>query len=261
LNFNKIMENRQTLKNKILEIYNKININNPDKINLENKAKDLKDPFLTEYKKEIDSASKNFKEGNFQSKSSENTVYTLELIEITDADFREETIEIKTLDKIEGKVLNILNQINLGLYKYCKKEIKLLIIEDMLKTYVSPDLSGLTKNKITRIIANIVEHEFNEHENKKTHIREDLLKSIINLIKPELDNFFSKYTGNKLENLTKYQRKNIINFFIDELGAKFLDMKIIDNQLNADDLAFLKSKIRLLVLNRYNNLFTFHDQF
>jgi hypothetical protein len=51
----------------------------------------------------------------------------------------------------------------------------------------------------------------------------------------------------------------VINFFIDELSLKFLDAKTINNLVNDDDIDYLKSKIRILVLNRYNNLYSFHD--
>jgi len=179
---NKIL--KEKLINHIKEKYkNNQNIDLEDKIDLESKLSSNFDPALEEYKKDIYATIKKRINTNgvriSKSITDKDVLPDIEnLEEIEDlADEEPATFDLEIIEKIDNKVLSILQYLNMDIYN--KNDLKETIINDMLEYIFFVSVENGT-------IDNII------NKNPERISQERFIQELKKIVSPELKIFFSK---------------------------------------------------------------------
>ena len=244
------MVNRKKIINLIINLYNHENENNPNKLNLMIPAKNNEDYFFKEFKKEIEKSLNNNISDLSLEIDNKKKVVEEKKEEIIKQDNAVDPDTVKKLARVEKKVSEILNLLNMSLYRYKKEDLKNLIITDMLHRYFKTNASEFEKEKIIDAIASLVDNQFRQYESKKEQKRQDMLNSILNTIMPEINNFVEKHSQKGLETLTLLQKENIIKYFIISIENKYLRNEKTIKRINDSDYDFIKNKIKVYIVNR-----------
>lgn len=245
---------KEEIKKKILEVYNKINENNPDKLDIEKAAKNNPDPSIKEFldefnqsyfKKDIDVILDKV-EKKEEIKEKEET--------LEPEDLEDPVINKMILEKIEKKVQAILNDMNLELYKNKKIDLENVLINDVIENIIDVEINSFRENLIAKYIIRLVSKEYDELEIKKKNRRKELLRDLLNKILPEVKEFFEKYNYNKLRSMSLFQKKNIIKIFLHTLDKKFIKKQKNEKKVNNQEYKYLRSKVRDFIIRKYNEI-------
>ncbi len=243
------MNIKEIIKKKILEVYNKNNENNPQKLDIEKINKI--DPFYNEFQEEI---LKSIKSKNSEIETKDDLLKKEEALPIETLYSEDEEIDNNLLIEIEKKILNFLSNLKLEYYKNAKDDLKNIFIKEILDSYQSLNLKENIIKKISIYIDDLVDHEFKEFHSKKGYLKKELLKGKLQKILPDVNGFFDKNNGKKLIQMTIFQRNNLIKYFIETLYGNYVQNDFIENIINEEEFIFLKDKIKEFVINRYEKI-------
>ena len=249
------MGKREELIKNIIDNYNKINNNNPEKIYLEKPAKDNEDPFLKEFKKEINKSIFNKKNEKHQKTTKITDSDNLEDNELDSANSVNKVgLDKETINKIKVKIKEILKIINIGFFIYKKAELKKVIFDNIINNFIDINLTDIKKQKINDLINILIDQEVKIFfSNDNNHKNKELLKYFLKNIYPEIIEFYKKNEYEKINKLSIAQKKFLINSFIEYLERKYLNKEIRKNNITQNEYNFLKSKIKIFISKQEQN--------
>jgi hypothetical protein len=250
------MNQREKLIKNIIENYNKKNSNNPEKIYLEKPAKDNKDPFFIEFKKEINKSiyTKEKKKHKKSNKEIDNEDFKNELENNSENVLNNDRLDKDIIDKIKIKTKEILKVITINLFLYKKDKLQEMIFNIIIKDYNDINLTDIKKEKIGNLISILIEHEMISYfSNDDKHENSELLKYFLKKIYPEIIHFYNKNEYEKINKLSIAQKKFFINSFVEYLERKYLKKEINKNNISQEEYNFLKSKINVFIAKQEKN--------
>lgn len=246
------MKTREKLIKNIIDNYNKQNSDSTEKTYLEKPAKDIEDPFLKEFKKEI----------NESILKKENEKHQ-KIIETTDLDNLEndelnsinnEQLDNYIINKIKIKTKEILNIINIGFFTNKKSELKKMIFDVIINDNENSGLTEIKKQKINDLINILIEQEINKYFlNDHNYKNKKILKYFLTNIYPEINEYFKKNKYEKINKLSITQKKFLITSFIEYLERKYLKKELKKNNITQDEYSFLRSKINTFISKQEQN--------
>jgi|GEM_PF-5228008 len=248
------MSINEEFKNRIVNLYNEINKSNKDKIDLLKKAVDLEDPFFIDFRKEIRNS---IKKNNGEEVEEENydDIAVEDIPEIlVDKYSEDEEVSKDLLRIIKINVLDLLKKINMELNKKNIESLKYFVINDTFETCIQEEISDVIRNKIIDFISNLIKYHFKEYQSKKEYKRKEMLIKVLNEILPDVNNFFDNNSHKKLNKMTLYQRKYLINYFLTEIYSNYLQDDLDNKIINKEEYDFLREKIKMFVLNKYEKI-------
>ena len=246
------MKKREKLIKNIINKYNKKNSNNSEKTLLEKPAKDNEDPFLKEFKIEINKSIHKKENEKHQNKAEGADISNFEnhesLSENTDL------FDKEIINKIKIKTKEILKIINIRLFLKKKTELNKMIYDNILNNIGEINLTDIKKQKINDLINILIQQEINAYIlNDNNHKNKELLKFFLNNIYPEIVEFYKKNEYEKVNKLSITQKKFLIDSFIEYLERKYLKKELKKNNISQNDYYFLKSKINSFILKQEKN--------
>jgi len=241
------MKDFKEIKKEITEKYKKIN-NISDL--LDKKAINQKEQYLVEFENDINL---------FLKKNIDN-----DIILKSEAKSDKKTEEEIKKDKIKkdfGKIKNeltkriksIFNGINIFLYKHCKNDLKKLLVDDLYE-FFNIRLADYSSSEISDFVDNFVNIKYNEIFLNKENRRKTLLYVYLNRILKDVDSFFKINNKKRLEKMTILQKKNLIKFYLISIYNQFLKDDKQSGKIDRDDYEFLRERIRLFVLFKYDKI-------
>jgi hypothetical protein len=249
------MNIKDKIKNAIIENYNKLNQNSADFIDLNTPAKNLEDPFFKEFKKAIIDSIRLKNEDDKITDVTEIKTEDTKINEELNALYKEdEELDPNLLNRIELKVSGILKKLNIEFYENEKEKLKEILIKDIEAYEIPQDLSKIKKEKIVNKIGNLIEQEIIEYKSKKEYRKKELLKDLLQKINPLVNDFFEKNNHEKLIKMTLFQRKNLINYFFENINYKYIQSEFLNKNINELEFKFLRSKVHSFIINRYEKI-------
>jgi len=241
------MKNFKDIKNDIIEKFRKNN-NNSDL--LEKKASNQKEPFLTEFEKDIDLFLKKNIDQNVQTKDDvKNNKKTED--EITKEKNKQNFGEIK--NELTARIEFVINGINIFLYRHFKNDLKKLLINDLYE-FFNIKLADYSSNDINDFVETFINNKYNEIFLNKESRRKSLLYVYLNRILKDVDSFFTINNRKRLEKMTILQKKNLIKFYLISIYNQYLKEDKQSGKIDRDDYEFLRERIRLFVLFKYDKI-------
>jgi len=231
----------------IKSIINKIkdkNVNNNTNNILSLNSKDIKDPFFEEFESEII----NYVEtGN-------NKLKKIDVIKEQVINENKNTeVDLRLLSELKANINQridyLINLININLFKKNKLAVKNFFLIDILNHYKNENIL-LIKDIVNELIDNKFNLIFLNPENRN----KTLLYETLNKILKDVDNFFNYNKKHKLDKMSILQKKNLIKFFLISINKKYLDADKNSGKINRNEYDFLKEKIRLFVIHKYNKV-------
>lgn len=218
-----------------------------DSVLLKENAKKHVDPSLKELIEEITGTKKANKkdigEGDaFEKEDEKATKVDSNLISL-------EQIKVD-LDK---RINFLMSKINLFLFEFKKEDFKKIIKSDC-EEYFYKQGKIFDKKEVYEYIDNIIEKKFFELFFNKNVRYKNLLYNYLNSMLKEIDNFFETNNREKLQKMSMLQKKNLIHFFLIYLYKKYLDRDKDSGLLNREEYDFLKEKIRLFIVFKYEKI-------
>lgn len=241
------MKNFKDIKKEITEKYRK---NNNISDLMEKKASNQKDPFLAEFEKDIDL---------FLKKNIDQNVHTKE--DLKNNKKTEEELKKEKNKQEFGKIKNeltkrlefVINGINIFLYRHCKNDLKKLMINDLYE-FFNIKLADYSSNDINDFVETFINNKYNEIFLNKESRRKTLLYVYLNRILKDVDAFFAINNRKRLEKMTILQKKNLIKFYLISIYNQFLKEDKQSGKIDRDDYEFLRERIRLFVLFKYDKI-------
>ena len=235
------------LKKKIIAIYE----NDPrviNKINLDIQASNLTDQNLENLKSEIYDSIKNRFNENLGIEED------IEEFESASPDYENDTIfDLSLLEKIDTKVLSILQYVNIGLFS--KEELKEKIINDMLDYLYGLSSDDDTKNKIlSRIPVNFLKNDLSE---KLSKINDYELKRYLVLSYPKRKDNIERtlnYDLNDEDRIKLWFLVNSIPWYIENhIDHEFKEYELKKRQIHKELLSNLLAKIKPEMLSFFDD--------
>lgn len=238
---------REYIKNLLIQMYYQIN-NDTDVIDLESKASELEEPFVTDFKNEI----KRYAMSHSGNGKTNQVRTAAEISEVEDIEeLEEDIVDIEVLDEIEGMVIRTLQYLNLELYDSDK--IKDFITNIAFDNFEKQGLSWSMKDRIKNVIQNIVEHEFRELDNKRKFRRETLVNSANEFFSQAVNMLIEENRDKRKGKLTKFQKKNLQKFIYATIIANNIDEFKKRHKLNYEELKFVDHIFRLIIQKQLAN--------
>lgn len=240
----------KTLKDIVKDITEKYKTINNNSELLDKKAIDQKDPYLDEFDKDI-----NF----FFNKNLDDNNQAKDELEINkkNQDENKKDDEKKNFSKIKNELTKriefVFNGINVFLYKHYKDDLKKILIDDLYE-YFNIKLADYNNSDINDFVENFINNKYNEIFSNKESRRKTLLYIYLNRILKDVDSFFKVNNKKKLEKMTLLQKRNLIKFYLISIYNQYLKEDRQSGKLDRDDYEFLRERIRLFVLFRYDKI-------
>lgn len=239
------MNRIRDIKNEIIEKYK---FENKIFSVLVESAKNHLDPFVKELLDEV----KREKSDNIDNNLSEKK----EEIDKEEHPILEQNSEIREIpfenirDRIEKRLEEILERLNILLFGFKKNELKELLKKDF-DEYLSRQMLNINKEELYNYIEEIIDKKFHSYLiNKKTR-QKSLLYNYLNKMLKEINSFFETNNYERLKQLSILQKRNLLKFFLLQLYKKYLDNDKNIGLLNGEEYDFLKEKIKSFVLFKY----------
>jgi len=153
-------------------------------------------------------------------------------------------------DELDKRINFLLDKINFFLFEHKKDDIKKIVQSDF-KEYFEKKCKTVDNKVVYEYIDKIIERKFYDLFLNKGIRYKSLLYSYLNKMLKEVENFFITNSRDKLEKMSMFQKKNLIHFFLLSLYKKYLDQDKDSGVLNREEYDFLKEKIRLFVVFKY----------
>lgn len=238
--------NREELKNRIIQAYYNANIDS-DFVDLQSPAIEQEEPFVSNFKKIIE----NYRNSGYGSQHKENAEDDLLDVEDIEEIDEEDTLDIDILNDIESVVIRTLQYLNLEFYS--NEKIKEFIINITMDNLKNKSMSWNTKDRISNVIKNLVDHEFSELDNKRRFRKETLISTSMEYFDNILNDMIENHRTNSTGKLNDFQKKILKKFIYDSINDKYIDDFKRKNKLNYEELKFVDNLVKTMIVKKISS--------
>ncbi len=246
--------NRETIVNYV----RKKHLENPDKfqINPDDSAADIPEMGLIDMYKDIWNHNKEKITADEQIEIIDDSLIdeAEEILEVEEM-IAEEVIDIDALLKIEERVVNILQYLNVSLYD--GGHLSEVIVEDMKREIIKQNYSEEFIDRIESIVRDLVQHEFKEYEFKKAEFRKSLVRELYKNLSDDLDKLFEQHRKHRSKRITAGNIANYLTFVYESIFRKHIVAIKNKKNIGASDFNYLKQAVKEILRVKYKNEFDF----